>query len=84
MFNANQLCEKITDLYPEIGVCGIDIKVTRDDKEKTWVVHLNKDTHSLNHFLELKDADSCMNGKECIALGLDVAQLQKNIQGRQF
>lgn len=84
MYNANQLCKKITDLYPDIGVCGIDIRVTRDDSEKVWVVHLNKDTHTLNHFLELADASKCMDGKECVALGLDIAQLQQNIQGKQF
>jgi hypothetical protein len=84
MFSSDQLCEKITDLYPEVGVCGIGIRVTRDNIEKIWVVHLNKDTHSLNHFLESKDADRCMDGKECVALGLDIVQLQKNIQGKQF
>jgi len=35
MFNANQLCKKITTLYPEIGACGIDIDVTKDFSEKT-------------------------------------------------
>jgi len=84
MFNANQLCQKITNLYPEIGVCGIDIDVTKDEAEKTWVVHLKKGTHSLSHFLELMDADRCMDDKQCIALGLDIAQLTKNIEGKQF
>ena len=84
MFNADQLCQKITHLYPEIGVCGIDISVTKDSTQQTWVVHLNKESHNLNHFLELKDADRCMEGKECVALGLDIAQLKRNIEGKQF
>lgn len=84
MFTAKQLCERIVTLYPEIGVCGVDIDVAMDDSEKAWVVHLKKDTHTLNHFLERMDADRCMEGKECVALGLDIAQLQKNIDGRQF
>lgn len=84
MFNADQLCQKITQLYPEIGSCGIDISVTRDTSMDTWVVHLNKESHTLEHFLELADADRCMDGKECVALGLDIAQLQRNIQGKQF
>jgi len=84
MFNANQLCEKITALYPEIGICGIDVDVTKDHTENTWVVHLKKNSHKLNHFLELMDADQCMDGKQCVALGLDIAQLQKNIAGKQF
>ena len=84
MFSANQLCNKITTLYPEIGVCGIDIDVTKDPSEKTWVVHLQKDSHTLNHFLELMDANQCMDGKQCVSLGLEIAQLQKNIEGKQF
>ena len=84
MFNANQLCKKITTIYPEIGSCGIDIDVARDLKEDTWVVHLNKDSHSLKHFLELKDADRCMDGKQCVGLGLEISQLRKNIEGKQF
>jgi hypothetical protein len=49
-----------------------------------WIVHLEKNTHSLKHFLELMDADQCMKGKQCVSLGLEIAQLQKNIEGKQF
>ena len=84
MFSANQLCNKITTLYPEIGACGIDIDVSKDLSEKTWIVHLKKDTHHLDHFLELMDADQCMDGKQCVSLSLEIAQLLKNIEGKQF
>lgn len=84
MFNAEQLCKKITTLYPEIGTCGIDIDVTKDHLENTWVVHLKQDTHNLDHFLELVDASSCMDGKYCVSLGLEIAQLKNNIEGKQY
>lgn len=84
MFTAKQLCEKIVNLYPEIGVCGIDIDVGRNHSEKAWIVHLEKGDYRLNHFLEFKDANRCMEGRECVALGLDIAQLQKNMVGKQF
>ena len=84
MFNARELCEKITELYPEIGTCGIDVNVVRDDQEKTWVVNLKKGTHNLDHFLEYSDADRCMDGKQCVSLGLEIAQLKMNIEGKQF
>jgi hypothetical protein len=84
MYTDNELCEKITKLYPEIGACGIDIDVTYDEQNKSWVVHLRKDSHSLNHFLDLMDADKCMEGKQCVSLGLEIAQLRKNIEGKQF
>lgn len=84
MYSDLELCEKIISLYPEIGACGIDIDVDYDQSKNTWVVHLQKDTHSLDHFLEVLDADRCMDGKQCVALGLEIAQLRKNIKGEQF
>jgi hypothetical protein len=48
------------------------------------MVHLKKGSQTLDHFLETKDADSCMDGIKCVGLGLDIAQLRKNIEGKQF
>jgi len=84
MYSKNELCNKITSIYPVIGACGIDIDVSYNDEQKAWVVHLEKDSHSLNHFLEIMEADKCMEGKQCVSLGLEIAQLMKNIDGRQF
>jgi hypothetical protein len=83
-YDGKQLCEKITELYPEIGSCGIDVAVSFNTTEKTWTVDLKKDSHSLRHFLDTLDAERCMDGKQCVALGLEIAQLQKNIEGKQF
>lgn len=84
MYTERELCEKITTLYPEIGACGIDIDVSFNDVEKAWVVDLKKERHNLRHFLDLMEADKCMEGKQCVALGLEIAQLKKNIEGQQF
>ena len=84
MYDAKELCQKITELYPDIGVCGIDIDVTRDNKQGTWVVHLKKDAHALDHFLEFKDAEQCMEGEQCVSLGLEIAQLRNHIEGKPF
>ena len=52
MIDKEKLCQKISELFPEIGECGIDIKVFHDDKEKVWIVDLKKDKHELTHHLE--------------------------------
>jgi hypothetical protein len=83
-YDGKQLCEKITELYPEIGSCGIDVAVNYNTTEKSWTVDLKKDSHSLRHFLDMMDAERCMDGKQCVALGLEIAQLQKHIEGEQF
>ena len=84
MYDKKELCEKIVAMYPEIGVCNIDIDVHYDEGKKAWVVRLNKDDHSLTHYLDVPEADFCMNGKKCVSLGLEIAQLRKNIEGKQF
>ena len=84
MYTKDELCKKITDIYPEIGECGIDINVSYDDEKKAWVVDLIKDTHELKHYLDLPETDECMEGNKCVPLGLEIAQLKKNIEGKQF
>ena len=47
MYNERELCEKIRSLYPDIGQCGLDVQVSWNEPEKTWLVHLEKGTHTL-------------------------------------
>ena len=84
MIKKNELCQKILEIYPEIGQCGVNLKVDFDKRQKAWVVSLKKDNHKLKHFLENPDAENCMEGKQCVALGIEIAQLMKNIKGEQF
>ena len=84
MHDRDELCRQITSIYPEIGECGIDVMVDFDQEQNAWVVDLKKDGHELKHYLEVPDAEDCMDGKQCVALGLEIAQLKKNIQGKQF
>ena len=84
MYSKEALCKKITELYPDIGKCSIDITVEYDVEKKTWVVDLKKDNHQLKHYLEIPDADDCMEGKKCVSLGLEIAQLINNIKGDQY
>ncbi len=79
MYDKEELCEKIKKLYPDIGECGIDVNVSYDDEQKVWVVNLKKDHLELKTFLEDGDAELCMEGKQCVSLGLEIAQLRDNI-----
>lgn len=84
MYSKNEICNKITELYPNVGVCGIDIDVDFDESKNVWVIDLKKENHELKHHLELADAEPCLEGKQCVSLGLEIAQLMNNIEGRQF
>jgi hypothetical protein len=80
MINKEELCQKIVSLYPDIGVCGIDVNVEFDKTNNTWVVDLKQDKHRLKTYLEAGDAEFCMEGKQCVSLGIEIAQLRANIE----
>jgi hypothetical protein len=84
MYNKDELCNKIKELYPDIGECGNDIAVEFDEAKKAWVVDLQKDTPELKHFLEIPVAQECMEGKRCMSLGLEIAPLTNHIKGVGF
>ncbi len=80
MIDKLELCEKIRDLYPDIGECGIDVDVKYDEEQRAWVVHLRKETYKLKTFLEKGDAEKCMDGIQCVSLGIEIAQLKDSIE----
>ena len=75
-----ELCEKIKAVFPEIGACGINLMVDYDENNKAWVVDLKKDNHELKTFLEEGEAQECMEGKQCVSLGIQIGQLRQNIE----
>ena len=74
-----ELCEKIKAVFPEIGACGINLMVDYDGNNKAWVVDLKKGKHELKTFLEESEAQECMDGKQCVSLGIQIGQLRQNI-----
>lgn len=76
MITKEQLCEKIERIYPSIGDCGIDLAADYDDKEKSWVVYLKQGNRTVKHFLPEEDVDACMDEKQCVGLGLEIAQFR--------
>ena len=80
MYTNSSLCGKIKDLYPDIGKCGIDVKVDFDKKNEAYVVDLKKENHRLKTYIDPEDAKVCMEGKPCIGLSFEIAQLKANIE----
>ncbi len=76
MIDKTELCEKIVEIYPDIGECGIDIEVNYDAAQQRWVVGLEKDHHHVKTFLEKGDAELCLMGKQCVSLGIEISQLK--------
>jgi hypothetical protein len=80
MIDKQELCEKIRAIYPDVGECGLDVKAEYDQEQRRWTVWLKKGKHELKTFLEDGDAETCMDGKQCVGLGIEIAQLRANIE----
>lgn len=80
MIDRAQLCEKIIEIYPDIGACGIDVDVAFDEEQQRWVVKLEKAPHHLKTYLDEGDAELCLMGKQCVGLSIEVSQLRDTIE----
>lgn len=71
---------KIHQMYPKIDKHGVAATVTFDQAKKTYVLDLKKGPHHLSTFIDKADADKCMEGVECIHLGVQIAQFLENFK----
>ena len=78
--NKDELCHKIQEIYPKIGECGVDLSVAFDDFNNRWVVNLKKDNKELRTFLEPGDAELCLDGSQCMSMGIEIIQLQDSLK----
>lgn len=80
MIDKEELCKQIRMIYPDIGVCGIDVVADYDEKQNRWTITLRKDAKELKTFLEPGDAEKCMVGKQCLSLSIEINQLIDSIE----
>ncbi len=74
------LKDKIFQMYPEISQNGVAVSLRFNEELKTYDVNLRKDVHELNTHLEIKDADECMDGRECVHLGVQLKEFIDNFK----
>jgi hypothetical protein len=77
--NAKEICQKIREIYPDIGVCGIDLDAVHNVEMDRWEVRLKRNQKELKTFLEPGDAELCMEGKQCLSLAIEINQLKDSI-----
>lgn len=75
-----ELAAKLREIYPELEEHGIELALEFNHDKDAWIVRVRKGRHELTTHLERKDADGCMEGVQCVYLGVQIAQLVKNFE----
>lgn len=68
------LKDKILEFHPEIAAKAINLDVSFDQQSRRYMLKLSKDAQEFGVYLDQEDADSCMDGKKCVNLAVQVAQ----------
>lgn len=81
--SSGELVEKLKQMYFEIDKQGLDLSVEFSHEKDAWLIHLKKGEHELTTHLERRDADKCLEGVECVYLGVQIGQFVKNFEADQ-
>ena len=71
---------KILEMYPEIEKLGVVSSLLYDEEKKIYLLKLKKGVHELGTYIDKADADRCMDGHVCVALGIQVRQFLENFK----
>ena len=75
-----EMKDKIHEMYPDIDKYGVASGLTYDQGKKTYVLELKKGSHHLSTYIDKVDADKCMDGIECVHLGVQIGQFMENFK----
>ena len=76
----DELGTKLRKMYSEIDQYDLDLDLEFSHEKDAWVVTLRKGEHELATHLEKKDADQCLEGVQCVYLGVQIGQFVKNFE----
>jgi hypothetical protein len=71
---------KLKEMYPDIEKYQFDLALCFDDAKDAWIVQLKKGEHELTTHLERADAEKCIEGIQCVYLGVQIGQFVKNFE----
>ncbi len=77
------LKDKITEMYSEIAQQGIAVSLDYSEEKHAYIVKFKKGLHELTTHLDKKDADACMDGYQCVYLGVQIGEFIKNFEERE-
>lgn len=71
---------KIMEMYPEIDRYAVTSSLIFDNDKKTYIFKLSKGPHELSTYIDQADADACLEGKECVHLGIQIREFLENFK----
>ncbi|MCB2188224.1 MAG: hypothetical protein KQJ78_17530 [Deltaproteobacteria bacterium] len=77
---AAELAVKLREMYPEINEHKLDLEMEFKPDKDYWVIKLQKGDRQLHTLLDKKDADACLEGVQCVYLGVQIGQFVKNFE----
>ncbi|MGA7578304.1 MAG: hypothetical protein ACLQUW_12735 [Desulfobaccales bacterium] len=79
-YNIDILKEKILEMYPELARRGVHSILSYDSGKQAYVLKLQKGVHELATYIDRPDADRCLEGQVCVALGIQIRQFLDNFE----
>lgn len=73
-----ELESKLKEIYPEIEKYNLGMQIEQDQETSSWVVTLSKQGQTLSTHLDYADVENCLQGKECVHLGVELGRFIKN------
>lgn len=82
--NTEELKKKLREIHPEIDEHKLDLDVEYKFDKEYWVVKLERGDFKLHTFLDKKDADDCLEGTQCVYLGVQISQFVSNFKVKEW
>ncbi|MCK8602262.1 hypothetical protein [Desulfoferrobacter suflitae] len=74
---------KLREMYPDIDKYKFDLALNFNEQKDAWIVELKHGKHELTTHLERKDAEACLDGVQCVYLGVQIGQFVKNFEAQE-
>lgn len=75
---SEELKARLLTIFPDIEKHGINLYAEFDQDKEAWIVKLKKQEHELSTHIERNDIESCLHGRECYHLGLQLGQFVRD------
>jgi hypothetical protein len=78
--NKEELLEKLRQMHPEIQKYNLNLDAEWLADKNAWLVKVDHGDLKLHTYLDKSDADACLEGTQCVYLGVQIGQFVNNFE----